>query len=114
MHNEAKAIGWRRTALAAALCAFASLSGCAIDGYTWQETRAVSQVRIHKIEVADVGPICAKYLPGEPVLACAVMKKDYCEIIVPPNSPALVAHEAVHCLGYIHPGEQQTRSAMRK
>lgn len=91
-----------------------ALSGCAVDGYTWEQAGRVDQVVIKMTEVADVGPLCARYLPGQPVMACAVQHLDYCEIIVPPNSPALVAHEAAHCLGYMHPGQHNILTAARK
>jgi hypothetical protein len=98
-------------ACAAAACL--TVSGCAVDGYTWEQEGRVDQVVIKMTEVADVRPICARYLPGQDVMACSVQRVDYCEIIVPPNSPALVAHEAAHCLGYRHPGGRSTMTARR-
>jgi hypothetical protein len=74
----------------------------------------VDEVVIRMTEIADVGPLCARYLPGETVLACSVDRGDYCEIIVPHNSPALVAHEAAHCLGYKHPGGQDVTASLRE
>jgi hypothetical protein len=90
------------------------LSGCAIDGYSWEQAGRVDEVVIRLTEVADAGPVCARYLPGETVLACSVDRGDYCEIIVPHNSPALVAHEAAHCLGYKHPGGQDVTASLRE
>lgn len=89
---------------------FPLLPACAIDGYEWERTAEVQQVTIKMTEVADVSPLCSRYLPGQKVMACAVMKVGYCEIIVPPNSPALVAHEAAHCLGFMHPGDRTVTS----
>jgi hypothetical protein len=91
-----------------------ALSGCAIDGYSWEQAGRVDEVVIRLTEVADAGPVCARYLPGETVLACSVDRGDYCEIIVPHNSPALVAHEAAHCLGYKHPGGQDVTASLRE
>jgi hypothetical protein len=85
-----------------------------VDGYTWEQAGRVDEVVIRMTEVADVGPLCAKVLPGETVLACSVDRGDYCEIIVPHNSPALVAHEAAHCLGYKHPGGQDVTASLRE
>lgn len=70
----------------------------------------VQQVTIKMTEVQDVAPLCAPYLPGVKVMACAVWRVGYCEIIVPPNAPALVAHEAAHCLGFMHPNERKVVS----
>lgn len=107
------AAGMVRTALLAG--GLASVGGCAIDGYTWERATEVQQVTIRLTEVADVAPLCARYLPGQRVMACAVMHVGYCEIIVPPNAPALVAHEAAHCLGFMHPGDHNaTRGAFRR
>lgn len=101
--------------LLAALFAIPLLPACAIDGYDWERTAEVQQVTIKMTEVADVSPVCARYLPGQTVMACAVMRVDHCEIIVPPNAPALVAHEAAHCLGFMHPGEHSvTSGALRR
>jgi hypothetical protein len=85
-----------------------------MDGYSWVQAGQVDQVVIKMTEVADVSALCGRYLPGQKVLACAVQHLDYCEIIVPPNSPALVAHEAAHCLGYMHPGERNILTASRR
>lgn len=90
-----------------------AVSGCAVEGYTWEQAGRVEQMTIRLTEVADVGPICYKYLPGQTVMACSVMRADYCEIIVPPNSPGLVAHEAAHCLGFKHPGGQDITASVR-
>lgn len=87
-----------------AALACAMVGGCAVDGYTWEQGSRIEQSLIRVTEVADVGPICARYVKDTNVLACSVQHLDYCEIIVPPNSPGLVAHEAAHCLGYKHPG----------
>lgn len=92
------------------LLAITLLPACAIDGYEWERTAEVEQVTIRMTEVADVAPLCARYLPGQKVMACAVMRVGYCEIIVPPNAPALVAHEAAHCLGFMHPGDRSVTS----
>jgi len=93
------------TAAVIALCAFCTALGCAIYGYTWEKSRQIGEVRIRVFEVSDARTVCKKYLPDQNVIACAVMKADYCEIYVPPNSPALIAHESVHCLGYAHRSE---------
>lgn len=92
------------------LLALPLLPACAIDGYEWERTAEVQQVTIKMTEVADVAPLCSRYLPGQTVMACAVMRVGYCEIIVPPNAPALVAHEAAHCLGFMHPGDRAVTS----
>lgn len=93
-----------RSTPAWAAFACSMLEGCAVDGYTWEQASRIEQSLIRVTEVADVGPICARYVKDRYVRACAVQRLDYCEIIVPPNSPGLVAHEAAHCLGYKHPG----------
>jgi hypothetical protein len=94
---------------AAAVAAFLLvLSGCTIDavgGYTWDKARHINEVRIVKHEVADAPQACRQFLPNEVVAACAVFRGNYCDIYVPPDSPALVAHESAHCFGYAHPGE---------
>ena len=91
----------------------AAVSGCAVDGYSWEEGGPVAEVTIKTTQVADVNSICSKYFPGQTVFACSVMHRDYCEIVVPPNSPGLVAHEAIHCLGYKHPGGQDITASLR-
>lgn len=90
-------------------------SGCvSMDAYTWEQAGKVDEVVIRMTEVADPTSVCAQYLPGQKVLACAVQHAEYCEIIVPPNSPSLVAHEAAHCLGYMHKGESNILTASRR
>ena len=99
---------------ASALGACLLASGCAIDaigGYTWDNARHISEVRIIKYEVPNASQVCKKFLPNEEVAACAVSNGNYCEIYVPPNSPALVAHESAHCFGYAHPGEGRSLAA---
>ena len=92
-------------------CGCVLIAGCAIDGYTWEKSRTIGEVRIRMFEVPDARTTCKKYLPDEEVMACAVLTADHCEIYVPPDSPALVAHESAHCFGYVHPGETRAFGA---
>jgi hypothetical protein len=98
----------RRSTAAIAALASLLMSACAvdpIDGYVWEQGAHVKRAVIKVTEVADVGPYCAQYFPGRTTLACSVQHADYCEIFVPPKSPGYIAHEAAHCLGYMHPNE---------
>jgi hypothetical protein len=102
----------RICAVVVALCTCCVAPGCAIDGYTWEKSRQIGEVRIRMFEVSDASAVCKKYLPDQEVMACAVLKADYCEIYVPPDSPALIAHESAHCFGYSHGSENRGLGAI--
>jgi hypothetical protein len=71
------------------------LSSChAYDGFDWRKERDVQTVTITKIESTEA---CRANES-----ACARVWPDRCTIYVPPNSPALIGHEAAHCFGYGH------------
>ena len=70
------------------------LSGCAIDGYYWTKERDVPVAHIRKVEDTSRCPVWAE--------ACSEWHGADCTIYVPKDSPALVGHEAVHCLGWNH------------
>lgn len=81
------------------------LSGCihVYDGFDWREVKKVDTVTITKLERQDAAEYCSK-LYGTPTLACVDpgMSWDRCRIVVPPNMPPAIGHEAVHCFGYVH------------
>lgn len=83
-----------------------AMTGCAhvYDGFDWREVKKVDVVTITKVEREDAAEYCSK-LYGKPTLACVDPGTSWenCKIVVPPNSPATIGHESVHCFGYIHP-----------
>ena len=92
------------TRLIAALLLLA-LTGCVhvYDGFDWREVKKIETVKITKVERDDAAEYCSK-LYGKPTLACVDPGTSWesCKIVVPPNSPPAIGHEAVHCFGYVH------------
>lgn len=91
---------------ALALVACIALSGCVafpVEGYTWSRARAVSLVAIHVFETTEAARECARVDAPRGSIACAYeLPGGDWALIVPPDSPGLLAHEALHALGWNH------------
>jgi hypothetical protein len=88
------------------------LSGCStiepwrtdyhpVSSFKWKKTREVEEVTLIKIESEGVGKYCSE-LHKTPALACASEYGPKWQLFVPPDDPMILAHEALHALGYDH------------
>jgi len=77
------------------------LAGCA--SYEWYKERDVISPKSITIVTTLASEFCSAFLDQQ-AAACAVWlnKVERCIIVVPPNSPSLLAHEEKHCAGYNH------------